>query len=120
MKPERITYRKTFNLGNYSSEAIGVDMLLDDGDSPVTALNEAKLLVEQYHKESNPILYNEINEPEQIIQKETDFMSKTEQLIHDIGTCRELKVLETYKLIVRNDQAANEAYRRKLIELSTV
>lgn len=39
-------------------------------------------------------------------------------LADQINSCKELKVLESYKLIVRNDEVLNAAYRKKLVELS--
>lgn len=50
MKIETIQYQKTFNLGNYSNEKIGVEIKVGDGEDPLDAFAEAKKLVEKSHK----------------------------------------------------------------------
>lgn len=49
MQIEKISYHKTFNLGNYSNEKIGVDILLGPGDNPIEVFAEAKKQVEKSH-----------------------------------------------------------------------
>lgn len=59
MKVDRISYQKTFPLAPYVNEKIGVEIQLD-GDSPEQALYNAKKIVEEWHKQSNPhLVYNE-------------------------------------------------------------
>jgi hypothetical protein len=50
MQIEKISYHKTFNLGNYSNERIGLDIVLSDGENPLDAFAEAKKQVEKSHK----------------------------------------------------------------------
>lgn len=50
MKIQTIQYHKVFNLGNYSNEKIGVDVVIADGEDPLEAFAEAKRLVEKSHK----------------------------------------------------------------------
>jgi hypothetical protein len=47
-----INYQRTFNLGNYASEKIGVEVAINAGEDAKEALETAKLLVEEYHKEN--------------------------------------------------------------------
>lgn len=54
MKPDRINYQKTFNLGNYTSERIGMEAQIDDGEDPQTKLLVLKNLVEDFHENNNP------------------------------------------------------------------
>ena len=51
MKVTSISYHKTFNLGNYSSHKIGVEVDVEE-DNVEDAMAEAKLLVEKFHAES--------------------------------------------------------------------
>lgn len=53
MKTVSVNYRRTFNLGNYASEVVGVEIELDPTDNPEDALLEAKNLVEQFHHQNN-------------------------------------------------------------------
>lgn len=50
MKIEKISYHKTFNLGNYSNEKIGIDILLSPEDDPIKVFAEAKKQVEKSHR----------------------------------------------------------------------
>ena len=51
MKILTINYQKTFNLGNFSSHRIGVEVDVEE-DNVEDAMAEAKLLVEKFHAES--------------------------------------------------------------------
>lgn len=50
MPIEKISYHKTFNLGNYSNEKIGIDIVLGPGDDPLQAFADAKKQVERSHQ----------------------------------------------------------------------
>ena len=52
MHIQTINYTRTFNLGNYSSEKIGVEFALNEGESATKALDYARELVEEYHKQN--------------------------------------------------------------------
>lgn len=42
MKATKIKYEKTFNLGNYSNEVIGVEIELADGETAKDAIEKAR------------------------------------------------------------------------------
>jgi hypothetical protein len=50
MNIERISYHKTFNLGNYSNEKIGIDIAVGEGENPIEVFAEAKRQVEKSHR----------------------------------------------------------------------
>lgn len=50
MQIEKVSYHKTFNLGNYSNEKIGIDIVLAPGEDPLDAFAEAKKQVEKSHR----------------------------------------------------------------------
>ncbi len=50
MQIEKVSYHKTFNLGNYSNEKIGADIILAPDENPLDAFAEAKKQVEKSHK----------------------------------------------------------------------
>ena len=52
MHIQTVNYTRTFNLGNYSSEKIGVEFSLNQGESANKALDIARELVEEYHKQN--------------------------------------------------------------------
>jgi hypothetical protein len=52
---DRVTYQKIFPTGMaYLNHKIGVEVALDEDDSPDQAFDLAKATVEQWNKESNP------------------------------------------------------------------
>ena len=50
MEIQNVIYHKTFNLGNYSNEKIGIEIKLGPGEDPLDAFAEAKKIVEKSHK----------------------------------------------------------------------
>ena len=49
MEIRTINYQKTFNLCNYQSERIGVEIVLEQGESANKAIDLAKQFVEECH-----------------------------------------------------------------------
>lgn len=136
MNIERITYQRTFNLGNYESLKIGADVLINPGEDAKQALNEAKEFVEQWHKENSNVSNYADHTPEiPIIPKEMREKGNTlgRQLSSDIGkiaesappideqikSCTSKAVLKAvYEKIVKGKPELEEIYQAKLKELS--
>ena len=57
MKVTSISYQKTFNLGNYSSERLGVEVEVGEHEYAEELMKEVKELVEKMHRDNNPGLY---------------------------------------------------------------
>ena len=74
MKVTSISYQKTFNLGNYSSERLGVEVEVGEHEYADDLMKEARELVEKMHRDGNPGLYYQVNpqfvNPEQTGTKE--------------------------------------------------
>jgi len=49
---DRISYKKIFPLGSYTTEHIGLEASLDEGENPETALSNLKTMVEELHQET--------------------------------------------------------------------
>lgn len=124
MKPTMISYQKLFPLGVYINEGIGIEMQLDDGDSPEVALAKAKEIVHKFHKDSNPELADcqpiphdagyKINEEK---QPEPD---RTQAFIDLINSKYQTKkTLESLKPKVEqeNNPAIQQAFDNKLKQL---
>ena len=94
MHIQTINYTRTFNLGNYSSEKIGVEFALNQGESATKALDVARDLVEEYHKQNVTRLkylnefYQEV--PDEIIptQSKKTLAEKTAEFINLCKTRR--------------------------------
>ena len=61
MKVTSISYQKTFNLGNFSSERLGVEVEVGEHEYADELMKEAKELVEKMHRDGNPGLYYQVN-----------------------------------------------------------
>lgn len=49
MKATKVIYEKTFNLGNYQNEVIGIEIELAEGEKASGAMDMAKRFVEAKH-----------------------------------------------------------------------
>jgi hypothetical protein len=123
MHIQTINYTRTFNLGNYSSEKIGVEFALNPGESADKALDNARQLVEEYHKKSvkqieEAGLYFEQDEP--IVEKVIPTQSKktlTERTKEFINSCKTKQELKAWELMCKNNPELLEYYNNKLNNL---
>lgn len=112
-----INYQKTFNLGNYSSERIGVEISINAGDDAKEALETAKKLVEEFHKESlKPAIQQVYEEPIQVIKTQSPqtVAEKTKAFIDNCNTAEQLKA---WRLMCKNKPDLEEYYNKKLKSL---
>ena len=118
MHIQTINYTRTFNLGNYSSEKIGVEFALNQGESANKALDIARELVEEYHKQ-NVIRLKELGYfydeqvPEEVIptQSKKTLAEKTKDFIDSCKTKEELKAWE---LMSKSNPELLQHYNNKL------
>lgn len=115
MHINQISYQKTFNLGNYSSERIGVEIGLEAGEDAKVALDTAKQLVEEYHKGSRDLVTANLDTvyvgpiiPEIQVQKQPEVREQT--LEEQIRSCTDITVLKAYQLLVKKDPILQKAY----------
>lgn len=126
MQITTVNYTRTFNLGNYSSEKIGVELSINEGESANQALDVARDLVEQYHSENIKRLskireflgvsdsyQEEINEIIPTQSKET-LAEKTKKFIDSCKTKEELKAWE---LMSKSNPELLKHYNNKLKSL---
>ena len=116
MHIQTINYTRTFNLGNYSSEKIGVEFALNEGESATKALDYARELVEEYHKQ-NVIKLKDLNEfyqevPDEIIPTQSK-KSLAEKTIEFINACKTKEELRAWELMAKNNTEVLESYNAK-------
>lgn len=122
MHIQTINYTRTFNLGNYSSEKIGVEFALNEGESANKALDYARELVEQYHSENVKRLkelsefcgvpYNDVVYEEVIpTQSKKTLAEKTKEFI---DLCKTKEELKAWELMSRSNPELLEHYNNKL------
>ena len=124
MKPTMISYQKLFPLGIYINERIGIEMQLDDGDSPEVALAKAKEIVHKFHKDSNPELVDSQPIPDDAgykmqdeKQPEPDKIKAFIELINSkYQTSKTLESLRA-KVEKENNPQLQEAFDNKLKQL---
>jgi RNA binding exosome subunit len=112
-----INYQRTFNLGNYASEKIGVEVAINAGEDAKEALEAAKSLVEEYHKENVAKLkdlgyfYEDQIEIETIpTQSKKTLTEKTKEFIDACKTRAELK---SWELMSKSNPELLEHYNKK-------
>ena len=113
---ERVSYKRTFNLGNFSSEVIGVEFVLNKDESEAIALQRAKEIVEETHKRNYPNLVVS-NEPivEQVLSKE----EITENTIAEINKCTNKEELKSFATFAKaHSKETFNAYQEKLKQLT--
>ena len=118
MHIQTIIYQRTFNLGNYSSEKIGVEFAINQGESANKALDIARELVEDYHKQNVAKLkdlgyFNNEQITEDVIpsQSKKSLAEKTKEFIDSCKTEEELKAWE---LMAKSNSELLEHYNNKL------
>ena len=121
MHIQTIVYQRTFNLGNYSSEKIGVEFAINQGESANKALDIARELVEQYHAENVKRLkdlseflgVNDEGIYEEVIptQSKKSLAEKTKEFI---DACKTIEELRAWELMAKSNSEILEHYNKKL------
>jgi hypothetical protein len=121
MEIKMVSYQEIFNLGNYCSQRIGVEVAVNLGEDAKQALEVARNLVHEYHQQTAP---EEIQrgtvirdlKPEQPMTNETRKEQQISGFMEAINTVTSLKSLEIFKKLVEreNNPQLTEAYDNKL------
>jgi hypothetical protein len=114
MHIDKVSYTKTFNLGNYSSEKIGVELELHQGESATKALDIARALVMEYHLKNNPELIPVDSDVEEIQVSPED---KKEAIIKSINDCTSEGELRSFYMMCQKDAVLKSAYDLKVLTL---
>lgn len=133
---EKISYGKTYNLGNYCSHRIDLEASVDDGEDIQSALSSLKQQCDLFHTSNVPTSeipipeYYNVTAPRQeffmetIHEKQpqsTDNKLTQEEKIHNLITqAGSLPELEQWRLLSSNTkyQSLKQAFEEKLLELS--
>ena len=116
-----VNYTRTFNLGNYSSEKIGVEFSLNQGESANKALDSARELVEEYHKQNVEKLkvvgyFSDDQIPEEVIPTQSK-QTLAEKTKHFIDSCKTKEELKAWELMSKSNPELLEYYNNKLKSL---
>lgn len=104
---------------------IGFEASVPPGEDPLVVLKQLQDLSESFHKSSFSHLYTESGSPVTFAEPEyhSHYVKQKEVVAGnglgaDIDSCQEVKVLETYKLMVKGKPELEEIYNKKFAELS--
>ena len=115
-----VNYTRTFNLGNYSSEKIGVEMALNPGEDAKEALEQCRLLTEEYHKENVKRLtelgyyYQQEEQEEVVITNKKSSKDTAKEFIMASKTIEELK---SWEIMSKNNKELAEVYDTRMNQL---
>lgn len=124
MKVTKITFEQLYPTGQYANQRLGIEIAIDEfeamkDENIANAYSYAKNLVNDAFKSLNPELstpsitdYNTGQPAEIQVEKRIGLLTD------DILNCQDLKILESYKLIVRAKPELQAAYDQRLKELS--
>jgi hypothetical protein len=124
-----INYTKTFNLGSYQSEKIGVEININEGEDAKEALSTAKALVHEFYMEGLPVhpeIFSVVadNTPvpiQQIEEKPEIKLSKKEKQIAEIASCTKLEKpdgLLSYEVLLKTYPYLTDIYNETLKRLT--
>lgn len=105
----------------FRRKVIGVSISIKEGEDPKDAEKAAEEYIADYIKRNTidrPSVQIKDIEPKPHAPAPKLKLSPEETMINEINTCKELKVLESYRLIVKNNPKLQEAYDQKLKELT--
>lgn len=119
MKVDRISYQKAFAYGPYLQEKIGAEAIIEPGEDRDKAMQQLQEWINS--RATSPDYENHEDIPGEItVDKEQPVDKRLSVIIQDIGTCGDLKVLETYKFIVKTNEELQKAYDKKKAELQKI
>ena len=112
-KPKTVGYSQTYPIGlSGQFQKIWVEFELDETDDPRTELYRCRKIVNDFFHESNKAAEKQLSPVKEEPQ------SQEAKIIADIYTVKDLKVLESYKIIAKKYPAIQAAYDQKQKELT--
>lgn len=116
-------YRRLYPYAPYLNEEIGFERSIPDDSTDeemIDAVIKLKAISDKAHEKINPHLSTPSAEYSSEIKQEEIQVEKIEigNLPNQIASCTSVKVLESYKLLVRGKPDLEQLYLDKLEELS--
>lgn len=97
MKITKVNYTKAFVIGAFLQEKIGVEIEIDDTETPEKALSEAKRIAETWHIANNPQVHS-MPPPAPYVSSELPVINTAEEKlaieIENATTMKELMVFQ--------------------------
>lgn len=118
MKLSQISYQRVYPLGSYSTERIGLEATLDEGENPQTALEHLKTMVEELHQETLKSLSTDDfrgTHVRNVVEEPQDKIERT--MIEEMEACSSYPEIQSFRFTIK-DADEQAVYDRKLNELS--
>ena len=123
MKLSQISYQRVYPLGSYSTERIGLEATLDEGENPQIALEHLKTMVEELHQETLKSLPTDDfrgTHVRNVVEEPVDSVNK---VLEAIRLCNEIEgngefSLRTYWLISKGNLVLSQAYKEREKQLT--
>jgi hypothetical protein len=107
MKIEKVSWSGHIPYASFLNHRPGFDAFLEEGEDPVEALLKLKALADEFHKRAypNPQQDDESIHSSQIENQEEEIGVKPAAIL----SCSSLKILETYRFIIKGKPDLQEA-----------
>lgn len=113
MITERVKFSKEYP-HPFGNTWLGIEILLEPGETAEQALDKAVETVNGWYRDYRDVHGTAIAP---ILETQVDRGNPKESLLADIGSCKEMKVLESYKFLVKGNSELQAAYDKKAAEL---
>ena len=134
MKIEKIAYEQLYPTGTFANQRYRVEILIEEDDCKLVgqgeAIKNAFVLAKEQVEKTFIALNPQINWSEKdtwlaprqeahiITSQPTDKPRDTvDNIIEDINSCKDLKTVDSYRLIAKTNERILEAYENKLGKL---
>jgi hypothetical protein len=103
------------NIDQFRRKVFGMEITIKEGEDVGQAISEAETHIANYIKINTVPMDDECRGVKvRDISPEESRLSATQSIINDINTCKEVKVLESYRLIAKSNPEIQTAYDNKL------
>jgi len=119
LKMEKTYYQQNFGIGQFLFVTLGAGAFIDKGQTEEEVWNELKLRTHEHFQKGNFFLPQEntvtiAQQPEPSILPEIQVEKPIgRSMVEMINSCDELKILDSYHLLVRNNLEWNNAYNER-------
>ena len=119
MKYERISYQRIFTLPQpFENVKMGIELIIEPGETAMDGYRTAKKIVEDSFNDIHADAIKQFQAQEIPIEPPIPEDKRISAIVSDIRTCKEVKVLESYRLIAKSNPELQAAYDQKMQELT--
>ena len=120
MTIDKISLQILYPSGIYANVKPAMEATLEAGDTPEQCLTELKQRLDNWFWETHPELSSQRGSTITDVKEEPPQSKLTQEqsIIRDISSVTDLKVLESYKLIAKNNPNIQPAYDNQLNKLT--